>query len=252
MTETNFHCSLCGHRGPFRFEVGVAKRDNFRCEICGSMTRQRDIAQIILDEFASGMHLDLGRLVSSKALDDLEIYEVGIKGPVAARLKGLPKYVQSYFWEDVQPGEVRNGVFCQNLEELSFSDESFDLVISMEVLEHIFDTAKALSEIARVLKPNGVHIFTIPVVYPFPAVSSVRARLTPSGEVEHLMPERYHIAGDGSKSLVVTDWGSDLVELHRQAGLRLSVVRRSAPSVEGLSNATFVARKLAQPVMPAA
>lgn len=240
----DFHCSICGTRGDLTVEPKRAARDNFRCSNCRSMMRQRDLAQIIVDEFGDGAFLDLRRLIESGELDNLAIYEVGITGPIAARLKGLPGYVQSYFWEDAKLGEIRDGVYCQDLRALTFADQSFDLVVSMEVFEHVFDAAKVLSEIARVLKPNGVHIFTMPVVYPFPKVSSVRARLTENGEVEHFLPPRYHIAGDGSKSLVVTDWGGDLFDMHLRAGLKLTAIRRSAPTVNGIPNATFIARKI--------
>jgi len=45
---------------------------------------------------------------------------------------------------------------------LPFKDHSFSHVISSEVLEHLQDDRKALMEIARVTKPNGVLIITFP------------------------------------------------------------------------------------------
>jgi ubiquinone/menaquinone biosynthesis C-methylase UbiE len=45
---------------------------------------------------------------------------------------------------------------------LPFKDHSFSHVISSEVLEHLKDDRKALREIARVTKPNGVLIVTFP------------------------------------------------------------------------------------------
>lgn len=42
-----------------------------------------------------------------------------------------------------------------NAEELPFPDASFDVVTSFGVLHHTPDTAKALREVARVLKPGG-------------------------------------------------------------------------------------------------
>lgn len=41
-------------------------------------------------------------------------------------------------------------------------DEQYDLVVAFDVLEHIKDDSCAIREIARVLKPNGVFIFTVP------------------------------------------------------------------------------------------
>lgn len=45
---------------------------------------------------------------------------------------------------------------------LSIPDDSFDIVISSECIEHVPDPEKALSEMVRVLKPNGVLIVTTP------------------------------------------------------------------------------------------
>jgi ubiquinone/menaquinone biosynthesis C-methylase UbiE len=45
---------------------------------------------------------------------------------------------------------------------LPFRSESFSHVISSEVLEHLEDDAKALSEIAGVIKPSGVLVITFP------------------------------------------------------------------------------------------
>lgn len=47
-------------------------------------------------------------------------------------------------------------------EELPFADDSFDLVYSSHVLEHIPDQKKALREIYRVLRPGGIHFCVVP------------------------------------------------------------------------------------------
>lgn len=59
--------------------------------------------------------------------------------------------------------DVRNVelVSCSG-EGLPFSDDTFDLVFSSSVLEHIDDKEKALKEMLRVVKPNGAVIFIIP------------------------------------------------------------------------------------------
>lgn len=49
-----------------------------------------------------------------------------------------------------------------HIERTPFSDEYFDVVVCMDVLEHLVDDQKGLSEIARVLKPGGVCIVTVP------------------------------------------------------------------------------------------
>lgn len=45
---------------------------------------------------------------------------------------------------------------------LPFTNDSFDLVAILDVLEHLGDDLKALKEIWRVLKPKGAVVFTVP------------------------------------------------------------------------------------------
>jgi ubiquinone/menaquinone biosynthesis C-methylase UbiE len=60
----------------------------------------------------------------------------------------------------------KSGVKCDIAdcpgEALSFPDESFDLVYSSNVLEHVQDPARVLAESVRVLKPGGYLFFTYP------------------------------------------------------------------------------------------
>lgn len=49
-----------------------------------------------------------------------------------------------------------------NAEELPFEDESIDVIISCAVLEHVENVEKAIAEIKRVLKPDGLVYIEIP------------------------------------------------------------------------------------------
>ncbi|HEX2015852.1 MAG TPA: class I SAM-dependent methyltransferase [Solirubrobacteraceae bacterium] len=49
-------------------------------------------------------------------------------------------------------------------EGLPFGDGEFDLVVALEVLEHLFDPAAAVSELLRVLRPGGRLLVTVPNV----------------------------------------------------------------------------------------
>lgn len=50
--------------------------------------------------------------------------------------------------------------------ELPFPDDSFDVLVCSEVLEHLEDYPKVLSEIRRVLKPTGRLAVTVPHAWP--------------------------------------------------------------------------------------
>ena len=49
-----------------------------------------------------------------------------------------------------------------SLEDARFPDQSFDVVTLFHVMEHVTNPRRVLSEVARVLKPNGVVILQVP------------------------------------------------------------------------------------------
>jgi ubiquinone/menaquinone biosynthesis C-methylase UbiE len=67
---------------------------------------------------------------------------------------------------DVSEDAMKN-VQCESktvtsITGMSFDAASFDCILCSEVLEHIADDAKAVSELRRVLKPGGVLVVTVP------------------------------------------------------------------------------------------
>ena len=64
--------------------------------------------------------------------------------------------------------EFTPNVFCAAGEHVPLLSDSFDLVFSHEVLEHVQDDKKAISEMVRVLKPGGrIVLFCPNRGYPF-------------------------------------------------------------------------------------
>ena len=56
--------------------------------------------------------------------------------------------------------------FVEDLEKkLSFKDDSFDNIVIFNVLEHVFETKNAVSEISRCLNTNGCIIGSTPFLY---------------------------------------------------------------------------------------
>lgn len=53
-------------------------------------------------------------------------------------------------------------VTLSTAEKINFPDASFEVVVALDVLEHVQDHAAAVREIARVLKPGGIFIATVP------------------------------------------------------------------------------------------
>lgn len=48
---------------------------------------------------------------------------------------------------------------CGVAEQLPYPDQSFDVVVCVDVLEHVADVKRTISEVSRVLKPSGLLFF---------------------------------------------------------------------------------------------
>ena len=51
-----------------------------------------------------------------------------------------------------------------NVENLKLENNKFDKVISIETLEHVLNPDKAIKELSRVLKPQGILVITYPLI----------------------------------------------------------------------------------------
>ena len=211
-------CSFCGARGRLEGQLRLARAE-FPCPRCNATLRYRDQAAAILSQFALGAEACLDDFVASEECRRLSVLEAAIRGPFIRRFRGLPRYTRSYLFEDVAIGDVKDGVICQDLERLTFPDESFDLIVTSDVMEHVANPIAAIAEVARVLKRGGAHVFSIPILFPLVKESVARARLV-DGRLEHLREPRYHKSGYDEPSLVFTDFGCDLLDWHRSSGLR--------------------------------
>ncbi len=84
---------------------------------------------------------------------------------------------------------------------LPFPDQCFETVICSQVIEHIPDTEKAVTELLRVLKPGGKFILGTPdyAGWQWPLIESVYERVIPGGyAIEHIT----HLTRDGVVKMV--------------------------------------------------
>jgi len=64
--------------------------------------------------------------------------------------------------EEVVRKSARPDLICMSAINMTFADNSFTLIIAIEVLEHITELQNAFSEIERVLKPGGMCYISVP------------------------------------------------------------------------------------------
>lgn len=90
--------------------------------------------------------------------------------------------VSSYVGLDIEnpiyQQDVKPDVFWDG-EHIPFEDSSIDCMIATEFLEHIYEPKIVLSEIFRVLKPNGFLFFTVPFFWPLHTTPHDHYRYTP-------------------------------------------------------------------------
>jgi len=189
------------------------------CLFCGCSSRKRMVAKVILDKFAP----NVGSIRNlSQALTDTKIYNFDSTDEFTKfLLDSYPYYYCSELIDNVPPGtELRERVFCQDIQNLTFPDTLFDLVITEEVFEHVRQYEKGFKEIYRVLKPRGYHIFTVPFNFDRPTI----VRVDTSGEKDiHLLEPEYH--GDAARGQILAyrTFGIDIFDFLTSLGFETSV-----------------------------
>jgi ubiquinone/menaquinone biosynthesis C-methylase UbiE len=105
---------------------------------------------------------------------------------------------------------------------LPFSDNAFDLVWGSEVIEHVADTARWLSEVRRVLAPRGRLLITTP--------SHGRLLLAVGGIERYSEPlgDHLHLYSKRSLRSLLDDFGFDGIEVRAVGGVGgLPIFKRS-------------------------
>ena len=164
---------------------------------------------LVIHDFITKQNLSMPKIYATEAIT-----------PFALILRG--KYTHFIGSEYASSDEQKKWLYpilSENLQSLSHPNNSFDIVNTNEVLEHVPSIDEALSEIHRVLKPNGCHIGTVPFAYS-QEESIVRAVLK-NGAVIHLMEPEYHgnpVDENGSLVFEIPGWG--ILERARAIGFR--------------------------------
>lgn len=217
-------CSVCG-----KLSLMLVDHDNFRegclCSTCHSFNRQRQIAHVICRSFRPGFK----SLHEFSGAADIAVYNTETGGTLHAALCTMKHYVCSeYFGESYQSGKMVNGKMHQDLMHLSFEDNSFDLVISTDVLEHVPDPYQAHREIYRVLKQGGRHIFTVPF-YQEDVLDETRSTVDEGFLTHHLEP-LYHIDPLRNEGILVFNiFSIEMLVKLRKIGFQANMIQLYKP-----------------------
>lgn len=229
-------CAVCGDRGRFRRDRRSIAA-SFPCPSCGAVLRYQGQARVLVSRYARHGATSLAELVREPEFRLMRIWEPGRLGPFRRYLRRLGGYQESRYWPDVEPGETRGGVRCEDLMAPTFASDSFDLVITTDVFEHVRKPYLGLAEVFRVLRPGGVHVFTVPARWPMR--SQTRVRVDTSGDEDaFLLDPAYH-----GNSLVYHDFGLDMLGRLADIGFETEPVVFDSSSPGASQHVTFRATK---------
>ena len=134
----NHQCNICNKKSKTFINLS---NDDLLCPFCGSLSRTRRLFSLIRNNLKGNvLHFSPSRSIYRTLKKEKSI---------------------TYFSTDFENQFLAD--YKYDITQIKQPKETFDLIICYHVLEHIVDDKKAMSELYRVLKPNG----TIYIQTPF-------------------------------------------------------------------------------------
>jgi SAM-dependent methyltransferase len=200
-------CGCCQRISLFLSNGKIAE---FRaCLFCSANERY----EILAEEIRARFGVDL---------EQKNIFELDPHSPLKRILSNARTYTRSFYDPGITPGTLReDGAVCEDITALSLADAAVDLIVSSDVLEHVPSLDKAFSETSRVLRPGGIHLFTVP-----PRSKTKKRAAVVQGQVRFLEPPEYHCDPLCPKGILAYwDIGPDLPQIISVAGLTLRILK---------------------------
>src|SRR5436305_8629672 len=152
----------------------------------------------------------------------------------------------SRYDENLPPGYVL-GANCsnENLEQLTFPDDFFDIILTSDVMEHVRLADRAHAEIKRVLRPGGFYIFTVPFLsdqYETRTLIQVRDPHNPFDDV--VLRADFHEDGNapGGRVAVYREYGLQLLYELEALGFTVNLYMTDHPELGIFNTELFYCR----------
>jgi len=146
-------CNVCGWEG--RAFADDQWHPGTICPLCGSQVRHRMLAAAF-DGMSKVGGLDENAQLAGKAILHF--------APERQLRNRISRAAGKYLTADYDRGDCDLRLDISSMP--SVTDQSFDVVISCDVLEHVPNDLAAMREIHRILRPGGTAILTVPQMDP--------------------------------------------------------------------------------------
>ena len=204
-------CEVCGKKTQFQldFLYSDGATPNFRerlvCPKCSLNNRQRYTVSTVLKGYQPGKKIYMYEQITS------------VFRAIQSRVGAGNVVGSEYISYGLMSGTKVNGILHEDAEALSFPSESFDVIVSCDVFEHVNDYKKCFAEAVRVLKPDGKMYLSVPF-NPNQQNNHRRAEIV-KGKLLHYDEPVYHgnpMSEEGS--LAFWDYGWDMLDDLRVSG----------------------------------
>jgi len=235
------YCPVCGQITKITNVDPKNIRESCLCHICRSTNRQRQIAYTLCKK------IGISSLKKIKGYRGT-IYNTESYGNIHNQLIKNKRYISSeYFGKKYKSGEMIKGFLHQDLMNLSFKNNSIDIILSSDVFEHIPKPYSAHHEVFRILKKHGCHIFTVPF-YSNQYKDNNRAFINKKNQIINLKTPIYHLDGIRPKkgTLVYNIFGKEMLSKLEQIGFKVKMQKLSKPfsGIFGNGSIVFIAQKI--------
>ena len=181
-----YHCPFCGNTfrkmlsGGFDLPVireknivGSGRRKNDVCPRCYSTDRDRLLYLFLKNKTD---------LFTRKKVKLLHVAPAGSMKALLSKqdnieyVMGTKHHEGFYYSKDI---------LIFDITDMSYANDTFDVILCNHVLEHIHEDMKAMSELYRVLKPGGWAILQVPISYTIPETYEDRTIELPREREKH-------------------------------------------------------------------
>jgi SAM-dependent methyltransferase len=127
----------------------IDRQQGTSCSSCGANLRSIALADAI--RTAVGTILTLAEFAETREAKGLSVLEVNEAGSLSPLLRKFS-------------GHILAAYPTVDIHAMPYSDETFDLVVHSDTLEHVANPLKTLEECGRVLRQSGTLCFTVPTI----------------------------------------------------------------------------------------
>jgi len=190
--------------------AGPSHREQFLAR--GFNPRQRALLELLQEK------------IGPRSIYDVSVYAHEALTPMALALRGrYPRCLASEYVANAAEAQRIYPIPGIDITASGLPENSFDVILSGDVLEHVPDLPAALQDSARILKRGGCLLATFPFLY-LSQETAIKARLAnppfPDQGIEFLTTPEYHgnPMDPGKGSLVFQLPGWDVLATAKKAG----------------------------------